>query len=82
MLELKALLDVNLTRTLQEHSNQQLFRLNDELTQKRPSVASDRRKVIPLHDNARPHVARTVKETLEWEVLPYPDLAPSDYHLF
>lgn len=41
------------------------------------------------HDNARPHVAKAVKETLmqlEWEVLPHlaysSDLAPSDYYLF
>ena len=41
------------------------------------------------HDNARPHVARSVKAELEgygWHVLPHPpyspDLAPSDYHLF
>ncbi|KAG5327632.1 MOS1T transposase, partial [Pseudoatta argentina] len=46
-------------------------------------------KVILLHDNARPHVAKPVKtylETLKWEVLPHPlyspDIAPSDYHLF
>ncbi|EGI64137.1 Mariner Mos1 transposase [Acromyrmex echinatior] len=56
--------------------------------QKRPSVAN-RRKVILLHDNARPHVIIIVKQTLmdlEWEVFPHPayspDLAPSDYHLF
>lgn len=68
---------------------QQLSRLSDELTQKRPSVANNRRKVILLHDNARPHVAKSMKQTLlelEWEVLPLtaysPDLAPSDYHLF
>ncbi|UYV70361.1 hypothetical protein LAZ67_7002670 [Cordylochernes scorpioides] len=41
------------------------------------------------HDNARPHVAKIVKETLEalqWDVLPHPpyspDIAPSDYHIF
>ncbi|KAG5326329.1 MOS1T transposase, partial [Pseudoatta argentina] len=46
-------------------------------------------KVILLHDNARPHVAKPVKtylETLKWEVLPHPlyspDIAPSDFHLF
>jgi len=57
--------------------------------QKRSSVANNRRKVILLHDNARPYVAKSVKQTLlqlEWEVLPHPeystDLAPSDYHLF
>ena len=68
---------------------QQLECLNDNLMQKRPSIASNRRKVILLHDNARPHVAIAVKQILidlEWEVLPHPayspDLAPSDYHLF
>ena len=46
-------------------------------------------KVILLHDNARPHVAKVVKkylETLKWNVLPHPpyspDIAPSDYWLF
>ncbi|KAG5321058.1 MOS1T transposase, partial [Pseudoatta argentina] len=46
-------------------------------------------KVILLHDNARPHVAKPVKtyqETLKWEVLTHPlyspDIAPSDFHLF
>ena len=43
--------------------------------------------MILLHDNARPHVTKLVKETLEtlrWEVLShaaYSDCAPS-YHLF
>ncbi|EFN88609.1 Histone-lysine N-methyltransferase SETMAR, partial [Harpegnathos saltator] len=46
-------------------------------------------KVIFQHDNARPHVGKIVKATLEalgCDVLthtPYlPDIAPSDYHLF
>ena len=72
-----------------ERYRSQLEHLNDNLMQKRPAIASNRRKVILLHDNARPHVARAVRETLlqlEWEVLPHPayspDIAPSDYYLF
>ena len=45
--------------------------------------------VILLHDNARSHVTKLVKKTLEalrWEVLPHvaylPDCVPCDYHLF
>ncbi|KAG5325204.1 MOS1T transposase, partial [Pseudoatta argentina] len=54
-----------------------------------PLYAQRHDKVILLHDNARPHVAKPVKtylETLKWEVLPHPlyspDIAPSDFHLF
>ncbi|KAG5319173.1 MOS1T transposase, partial [Pseudoatta argentina] len=56
---------------------------------KRPLYAPRHDKVILLHDNARPHVAKPVQtylETLKWEVLPHPlyspDIAPSDFHLF
>ncbi|KAG5315339.1 MOS1T transposase, partial [Pseudoatta argentina] len=56
---------------------------------KRPLYAQRHDKVILLHDNARPHVAKPVKtylETLKWKVLPHPpyspDIAPSAFHLF
>ena len=64
----------------------QLHRVNEAIRQKRPDRQG---QVILLHDNARPHTAKTVKMALQelgWEVLqhpPYsPDLAPTDYHLF
>ena len=67
----------------------QLNKLNQSLKEKRPEWANRHERVILLHDNARPHVAKTVKQTLKtlgWDVLPHPpyspDVAPSDYHLF
>lgn len=66
----------------------QLERVRNALLQRQPSLIT-RRGVILQHDNARPHIARTIRDTLtrlDWEVLPHPpyspDLAPSDYHLF
>ena len=65
------------------------MRLSRALKKKRPQYQERHDKVILQHDNAWPHVARPVKtylRTLKWEVLfhpPYfPDVAPSDYHLF
>ena len=67
----------------------QLIRLKRAIIEKRPEYAARHEAIIFYHDNARPHVARPVKNYLEnngWEVLahpPYsPDLAPSDFHLF
>ncbi|UYV60657.1 hypothetical protein LAZ67_1001770 [Cordylochernes scorpioides] len=71
-----------------ERYQQQLMRLSRALKIKRPLYAKRHDKVIYQHDNARPHVAKVVKETLEalqWDVLPHPlyspDIAPSDYHM-
>jgi histone-lysine N-methyltransferase SETMAR len=63
----------------------QLHKLAAEVQKRRRG----RRKIYLLHDNARPHIAKTVNEklkSLEWELIPHPpyspDIAPSDYHLF
>lgn len=68
---------------------QQLVQLRNQIGAKRPEWADRHDKVILLHDNARPHVARSIKDAVKdfkWEVLPHPpyspDIAPSDYHLF
>ncbi|KAG5306345.1 ZDHC3 Palmitoyltransferase, partial [Pseudoatta argentina] len=48
----------------------QLMRLSRALKEKRPLYAQRHDKVILLHDNARPHVGKSVKtylETLKWE---------------
>ena len=46
-------------------------------------------RIYFLHDNARPHVAKSTREKLlklGWVKIPHPpyssDLAPTDYHLF
>lgn len=67
----------------------QLIRLKRAIAEKRPEYATRHESIIFHHDNARPHIARPVKNYLEncgWEILPHPpyspDIAPSDYHLF
>jgi histone-lysine N-methyltransferase SETMAR len=66
----------------------QLKRAAKELEKKQPALAN-RKGVLYLHDNARPHVAKATRQALsdlKWEVLPHapysPDAAPTDYHLF
>ncbi|GBP41947.1 Mariner Mos1 transposase [Eumeta japonica] len=66
-----------------------LMRLTRALKEKFLQYYSRHHKIILLHDNARPHVAVTVKyylKTLGSKVPPHspysPDIAPSDYHLF
>ncbi len=64
-----------------------LMKLRQAIKIKRPGKLS--KKIVLLHDNARPHVAALVTSLLkdfDWTVFshpPYsPDLAPSDFHLF
>lgn len=78
------LLPPNTTITADYYCSQ-LRRLKAKLQSSRPQ----REKVYFLHDNARPHTAKSTRlQLLElaWEVLPHPpyspDLAPTDFHLF
>jgi len=77
-------LPLNVTVTAAFYSAQ-LQRLAAAVQQKRPG----RTEVCLLHDNARPHMAKLTRATLEelgWEVLPHPayspDMAPTDFHVF
>lgn len=72
-----------------ERYRNQLLRLNEEIENKRPFSGHGRRPIKLLHDNARPHVSKVVRDTLTslgWDVLMHPayspDIAPSDFHLF
>ncbi|GBP71541.1 Mariner Mos1 transposase [Eumeta japonica] len=63
----------------------EMIEMNKALKEKGPQYYSRHDKIILLQDNARPHVAVTVKnslKTLDWEVLPHPphspDVAPAD----
>lgn len=66
----------------------QLDELKKQIERKRPALAN-RKGVVFLQDNARPHVSLTTRQKfleLGWELLPHPpyspDIAPSDFHLF
>jgi len=53
---------------------EQIICLTRALHEKQPEYEMRQHKVILLHDNARPHVTKLVKETLEafrWKVLPH-----------
>ena len=61
----------------------QLEMFNKKLLKIRPALVN-KRYVLFLHDNAKPHTSKMTQEKikeLQWEVIPR-DLAPSDFHLF
>ena len=67
---------------------EQLVRVQENLLKKQPALVN-RRQVLFLQDNARPHVARITLAKiaeLNWEIMlhpPYsPDISPTDFHLF
>jgi histone-lysine N-methyltransferase SETMAR len=75
------------TVTIAQYSDMLVNELKPTIRSKRQGLLSKR--VLLLHNNARPHTAAHTVDTLralKFELLkhpPYsPDLAPSDFHLF
>ncbi|GFW28594.1 histone-lysine N-methyltransferase SETMAR [Trichonephila clavipes] len=84
--EIREMLKPNLTITADRYV-QQLQRVQEKLHEKRPALVN-RKNVILLHDNTRPHTAKVTQEKifeLGWSVLPHPPyspcFSPTDYHL-
>jgi len=82
------LLQLDETIRLADRYQQQLTNLSDTLEEKRPFTGQGR-KVILLHENARPYVAKATQDHIfafGWEFLLHAtyssDMAPSDYYLF
>jgi len=83
-------------KTYQEHGTTVTSAMYCDMLQRelKPAICSKRRgklskKILLLHDNARPHTAAHTLETLKqlkWEPMKHPAyspaLAPSDFHLF
>jgi len=68
--------------------SQQLLRVELEIRENFQALLNSG-KIVLLHDNARPHIARTTRDTVDslgWEILPHPpyspDISPCDFHLF
>jgi hypothetical protein len=62
-------------------------KLRQKIRQNQPQLLES--GALILHDNARPHIAQSVKDIMadyKWEVLPHPayspDMSPPDYDLF
>jgi histone-lysine N-methyltransferase SETMAR len=67
------LLEHNMTITSEIYSDQ-MTKLNEALIQQRPALIN-RKGVLLLHNNARPHTSKATRSKIEefgWEILPHP----------